>query len=185
MTAAATLGHQPTLSQIVAAYRRDHQEGALAELDFYRHLPSASAALARASRAERPDGKRHDHQRRIPKQAMREVGRRIPQLSIAGVRTFEELLERMETLIGAIAGVGELMVYDTALRIGAIVGVEPDRVYLHAGTRKGARALGLVTGRNVLFMDQLPPQLRRLKPREIEDLLCIYKADLKRVGREV
>jgi hypothetical protein len=115
---------------------------------------------------------------------MREVGLRIPQLSIARVGTFEELLERIETLIGPIPGVGELMVYDTALRIGAIVGVEPDRVYLHRGTRQGARALGLATGGNVLFMDQLPPQLRRLKPREVEDLLCIYKADLEQVSRE-
>jgi len=184
-TADQGLGSQPTLSQIVEAYRRDHQEGARAELDFYRHLPSAREALARAARAERPDGKRHDHQRLIPKQAMREVGRRIPRLSTAGVWTFEELLQRIETLIGAIDGVGPLMVYDTSLRIGAMVGVEPDRVYLHAGTREGARSLGIATERGFLLVEELPPQLRRLKPREVEDLLCIYKAELKRVSREV
>ncbi len=114
---------------------------------------------------------------------MRVVGRRIPQLSTEEVRTFEELLERVETLIGAIEGVGRLMVYDTSLRIGARVGVEPDRVYLHAGTREGARALGLATDRGFLFMEELPLQLRRLKPREVEDLLCIYKAELTRVRR--
>jgi hypothetical protein len=182
-TADGILARQPTLSQIVEAYRRDHQVGARAELDFYRHLPSTHEALARAARAERPDGKRHDHQRRISKQAMREVGRRIPGLSTEEVRTFQELLERIETLIGAIEGVGELMVYDTSLRIGAKVGVQPDRVYLHAGTREGARALGLATDRGFLFVEELPLQLRRLKPREVEDLLCIYKSVLKRVNR--
>jgi hypothetical protein len=33
--------------------------------------------------------------------------------------------------------------YDTALRIGAKLKLFPTKVYLHAGTRLGARALGL------------------------------------------
>ena len=61
---------------------------------------------------------------------------------------------------------------------------EPDRVYLHSGTREGARALGLAAERSFLPMDELPPELRRLKPREVEDLLCIYKGELKRLTRQ-
>ena len=38
---------------------------------------------------------------------------------------------------------GELVVYDTALRIGARFGLEPEKVYVHRGTREGVRKLGL------------------------------------------
>ena len=38
---------------------------------------------------------------------------------------------------------GELTVYDVAHRIGAYLQLEPDVVYLHRGTRIGARYLGL------------------------------------------
>jgi hypothetical protein len=48
-------------------------------------------------------------------------------------------------------------------------------VYLHAGTRRGARALGLDHGSDSVSPNQLPPALRRLQPHEVEDVLCIYK----------
>jgi hypothetical protein len=46
----------------------------------------------------------------------------------------------------------------------------PDKVYLHAGTRLGARALGLRTAAT-LKMSELPKEFRALKPHEIEDVL--------------
>jgi hypothetical protein len=45
------------------------------------------------------------------------------------------------------------------------------------GPREGARALNL-TG-NIVTLDALPASLRRLSASEIEDCLCIYKAELK------
>lgn len=67
------------------------------------------------------------------------------------------------------------MVYDTALRIGAKLGLEPERVYLHAGTRVGARALGLDWRAPSILSQDLPSQLRLLPAWQVEDLLCIYK----------
>jgi hypothetical protein len=67
-----------------------------------------------------------------------------------------------------------LTIYDTALRIGASLGLEPQSVYLHAGTRFGARRLGLDWRAETIPVSALPPPLRKLKPREIEDLLCIF-----------
>ena len=67
------------------------------------------------------------------------------------------------------------MVYDTALRIGAKLGVEPKTVYLHRGTRSGAKALGIETNRPFIEVHEFPRQLRSLRPRELEDCLCIYK----------
>jgi hypothetical protein len=63
-----------------------------------------------------------------------------------------------------VTGIGELYVYDTALRIGAKLGVFPEKVYLHAGTRIGVRNLGLDARRTALRMASLPRALRRLKP---------------------
>ena len=70
------------------------------------------------------------------------------------------------------------MVYDTALRIGAKLGLEPEVVYLHRGTRSGMKALGLDVGRPFIEVDELPQALRSLRPHEIEDCVCIYKSEL-------
>jgi len=53
------------------------------------------------------------------------------------VRNFDELYELIEKLVGNINGTGELYIYDTSLRIGAKLGIEPNKIYLHRGTREG------------------------------------------------
>ncbi|MDE1887953.1 MAG: hypothetical protein KGL00_09480 [Gammaproteobacteria bacterium] len=77
--------------------------------------------------------------------------------------------------IRAIPGIGELTVYDTALGIGAFLRLEPAKVFLHAGARSGARALGLDASGEFLEVKAIPAELRSLKQSEIEDVLCIYK----------
>ena len=71
------------------------------------------------------------------------------------------------------------MIYDTAHRIGAFLGLEPEHVYVHAGTTVGAKALGLKSIDGWVAMDDLPEVFRKLKPYEVEDFLCIYKKKLK------
>jgi hypothetical protein len=53
-------------------------------------------------------------------------------------------------------------------------------VYVHRGTRDGIRKLGFDASRETIEMDELPPPIRKLKPREAEDFLCVYKDDLSR-----
>lgn len=48
-------------------------------------------------------------------------------------------------------------------------------MYLHAGTRVGASALGFDPRARAVELEQLPAPLRELKPHEVEDVLCIYK----------
>ncbi|MEK7411500.1 MAG: hypothetical protein AAB327_09000, partial [Actinomycetota bacterium] len=50
------------------------------------------------------------------------------------------------THVGHFDDLGPLYVYDTALRIGAKKGQMPKVVYLHAGTREGAKKLVDVKG---------------------------------------
>jgi hypothetical protein len=79
-----------------------------------------------------------------------------------------------------IRGIGALAIYDIATRIGGYLRLEPEVVYLYAGTSKGARALGL-DGAKTLDPKALPAAFRVLRPREIEDCLCIYAGDLARL----
>jgi hypothetical protein len=72
-------------------------------------------------------------------------------------------------------GLGSLYAYDTARRLGAKLGVEPQRVYLHAGTRKGAKALGLDYRQASLPVNDFPEPLRVLPADMLESFLCIYK----------
>lgn len=76
---------------------------------------------------------------------------------------------------------GALTIYDTAVKIGAHLGLEPTSVYLHTGTRDGARALGLDVRGGTIPIDSLPPEFARLDADEIEDCLCMFKADLRKL----
>jgi len=124
------------------------------------------------------EGKVHSHQRLVSKVAKAGAAERIGKLEVADVQTFEELFKRVEKAIGSIRGIGDLAVYDVALHIGAFLRKLPERVYLQRGAREGARALGLDATQRSLPIDVFPAEFCRLKPWEIEDLLCIYKAEL-------
>jgi hypothetical protein len=95
------------------------------------------------------------------------------------VKDFEVLHDRVAEACAGIDGLGDLTRYDVALRIGIHLGKLPQRVYLHAGTRKGAKALDLPHRRATLEMSDLPPELRRLRPWQAEDFLCIYKDEFE------
>ena len=174
------LGEAATLDEIVRHYIRYHRPCAKAEIDYFAALPSVAEAKRRAGWAERPDGKRHPHQARITGTALRRTSDQLARLRVQRCGSFEELHGLLEETIGGSRGVGALTVYDTALRVGAKLGLSPRRVYLHAGVRKGAAALGLGRGRDYLRPDELPAAFRPLAPREIEDSLCIYKDQLLR-----
>jgi hypothetical protein len=70
-----------------------------------------------------------------------------------------------------------------AWTLGAHLRLLPDQVYLQAGVRKAARSLGLPASERSLPLEALPEPLRRLEPWHVENLLCIYKSALKRLGR--
>jgi hypothetical protein len=164
---------------VVADYIRSHRPRAAREVDFFRKLPSLSDAVHFAALARTASGKRHDHQRRISASALSEAEQRLQAAmpTLKKCHDFADLHVALETMLRPVHGLGDLYMYDTATRIGAFLGLEPEQVYLHAGTAVGARALGF-NGTDVLDPATLPPAFRALKPREVEDCLCIYKGDL-------
>jgi hypothetical protein len=167
------------LKAVVEHYKRRYRARANAELDSFRAEPSLEMAVCRAGLVEEPDGTRYDHQRRRTpdelRRGVRNLLRDIAKLEVAV--NFGQLIETVHASVGHLRGLDELYIYDVSLHIGAYKGTLPTRVYLHAGTRKGALALGLdAKKRKALDMFEIPEPLRELEPYEVEDVLCIYKA---------
>ena len=90
----------------------------------------------------------------------------------------------LHALVAAVAnetpGLGAVWAYDVATRIGAKQGLFPERIYLHAGTKAGAKAMGLDHRAAAI---EVPRELRRLTAAQAEDFLCICKDELARVSR--
>jgi hypothetical protein len=181
----AALAAQRPMRSIIADYIAKHRENAEKELRYFKLQRSLEDAVSLAALAKRPNGKRFSHQRRIPELVLRKVEKRLLAAvpTIRQAKSFDELHRIIENETLSIFGVGELMVYDTTLRIGAKLGLEPKEVFLHSGTRVGARKLGLNGSRRSLPVTEFPTLLRRLPAREIEDVLCIYKNVLGNSGR--
>jgi hypothetical protein len=88
---------------------------------------------------------------------------------------FDTLHSVVERVGLPLDGIGPLTVYDTAYRLGNYRRLQPELIYLHAGTAEGAKNLGGFIGKT------LDPRLLRpvisdnLTPAQIEDWLCINK----------
>jgi hypothetical protein len=166
---------------LIDDYIERHREQGARELRYFQVLRTDEEALSCAALAELPSGKRHPHQRRIPRAALEESRRRLLEnLSLLRrAATFDELFDLIDALIRPIPKIGELAVYDMALRLGARFRLEPEKVYIHAGTRGGAQVIGFDARRDAIEMEELPASIRRLTAREAEDFLCIYKSRLR------
>lgn len=174
-----------SFKDVVQDYIARYRDRANNELASFEMLNSLEEAIERAARAEVEGGKKHDHQWRIPEAVLARAGKELlaKRAQISKCTGFDSLIELVETTAGSIRGFGELAIYDTAVRIGARLGMEPEFVYLHRGTRKGAKALGLASGGKYLKLSELPAEFTKLRPHEIEDCLCIYASELSRLKR--
>src|SRR5208283_4861136 len=130
-----------TLDEIVSDYIREYRDDARAEMRFFEIQRSSSSAIRKAALCERPSRKRHPHQRRIPKALLEQAEARLQAIGrkLARAADFSALHRLVEDAIGSINGIGVLTVHDIAHRIGAHFAKVPQLVYLHAGTRIGAR----------------------------------------------
>ncbi len=170
-----------TYDEIVNSYIRTYRDAARGEFRGFERERSLSAAIRRAALCQREDGKRYSHQRRIPGRVLEEAELRLQPIerSLAKAPDFDAVYGLVNERIGGIDGIGALTVYDIAHRIGAYLRKEPACVYLHAGTKVGALALGVED--DAFDPRILPKAFSRLSASEVEDCLCIYKDDLRGV----
>ena len=97
--------------------------------------------------------------------------------------SFDEVYEIVK--LCKITGFGELSIYDAAVRISAYLGFKPNQVFLHAGTRLGAKGLEVkgLLGEGLSAKDSLPvtdfPQpIQKLDALQLENFLCSFKKEI-------
>ncbi|MCA9164078.1 MAG: hypothetical protein KDA62_13910 [Planctomycetales bacterium] len=166
-----------SLDAIIAPYLANYSDNAERELRFFRRQRTLGDALENAALARLPSGKRAHHQRRLAASTLNAAWIALQRCDFNACNDFHDLFCLIHETVQPIHGIGELYVYDTALRIGAFLRLVPDRVYLHAGVRVGAWALRFTGGDYILCSD-LPLEFTALRPHQIEDCLCIYKREL-------
>jgi hypothetical protein len=168
------------LEQLVTEFERQIVAPGSQELRYFAEMPSLELAIHYAGLATDWRGKRFHHQCRIPRPVLVRATHAMMQAKhrISSCTTFKELLSLLIDLVDHQRGVGELYHYDTSLRIGAYLGLSPEAVYLHAGARQGAKALGLDAHEGRVRVQDLPKPLQVLRPDDIEDFLCICKKQL-------
>lgn len=177
-------GGLATYREVVAAYIRDHRRSVASLRTFYRERPTLELAIEYAAQCKLPSGKRHPHQYRASRSVLDTVERRLlaTKTKLRQCGSFAELHAMVQDRIGSIRGIGALTVYDVAYRLGAHLRLEPESVYLHAGTAKGANALGLGRTAKPLAITELPSEFLRLTAHDVEECLCLYKDELSAIG---
>jgi hypothetical protein len=125
-------------------------------------------------------GARHGHQHRLKRADLAELARLLTQPEVLGLidscREFAEIFAVVTYYARQIWRHPEMTIYDVADRIALYKNIAPRMIYLHRGTRDGARALGLeIRGLQEIGLELLPLPLQVLSTREAEDVLCIYK----------
>lgn len=168
------------LQALIRYYRVRHRPRIDEEERWFAAQPSLAAAIHAAALATDWRGKRLPHANRFPATKLKkaEAALLAVEANIAASQSFAELHRTVCAALGNVWQDAELFSYDTALRIGAKLGLAPDHVYLHRGTRTGARKLGLNTRAGTITVQELPASLHGLEPREAEDFLCIFKHKL-------
>lgn len=168
-----------SLKVIVRSYELNNKHHLKEHLNYYRNLEDIEDVIKKATFAICSNGKKHAHQRRLKKKVMSEVKdnllKKIELLLMC--KDFDDLMNIVTE--SSVKGFGELAIYDTSLRVSAYLNILPQKIYLHSGTLRGAKLLGLKTTKDYLSLEEVPEEFRKLAPYEIEDILCIYKDELK------
>ena len=183
------------LKELVTSYEKNYGKHEEWKLSDFRNQSKPLADLIRdAVWGKEPNLNRDSHQYRIPKKTLEEMEEELlkPEIikELMKCKTFDEIFTMIYVL--KTPNFGPLSVYDTSLRLGAIIQLYPDVIYLHRGALDGARAL---LGKEVLHRhakyfcndkeypyitkEILPLELHCWEPYHIENFLCINKSKFK------
>lgn len=167
-----------TNSQITRQINRylEEREGEDSIIEFCMEQRNLRMAIEVAVLSCDRSGKMYSHQWRIGSATLnryldicleheREIGR---------ARSFHEIYKILENC--KIPFIGNLTIYDITHRIARYRRLRPNRIYLHAGTRKGAELLQGKIYTDTIMKNQLRSPFHRadINEEDIEDILCHY-----------
>ncbi len=124
------------------------------------------------------NNKKHGHQKRIKPIILEEFGIKVTLIikQIENVKNFDGLLNLINNI--SLKGIGPLAKYDIALRIGFYKKIYPEKIYLHAGTKKGAEILlrNKIKDKYISkeTLTKIYPNLEKLTCAELEVYLCVF-----------
>ena len=164
------------LNELVKIYIKSCRAGINEELKYWAEASNLSTAIKKATLSRLGNNKKHRHQSRIREKHLRRAASVLlaRREDIFAAPTFESLSEIIGATFQPGNGIGELAVYDFAIRIGAFLKLQPNEVHLHRGTRDGARMLDF-HDEHTIPLKHLPRPLQQLSPIEIEDFLCVFR----------
>ena len=167
-------GRKFSLAEQVADYRKNWIDCYKPE-DAYWADPNLSW-LQKVERAWRSQwqGKMYPHQCRPGKKRL-EKGLNACKANFKqhkDFNNFEDIYNWIESITKLIDNLGPITTYDVARRLGASLGLNPKKVYLHGGSAKGAIKLG-IRGKRVP-LSEFPKEIQELGATHAENFLCIY-----------
>lgn len=151
-------------------------------LDYCVRQKKLAEVIEVTAKAIDENNKIHSHQRRVGRVKLNFFAEqlKLKEPEIKQAKNFDELISIVESVkCDRIAG---LTHYDTAIRIGAFLNFFPDKIYLHTGTRDGAKnLLGKTINKKFININELPKEFLEhdLTASEFEDILCIFKDNFK------
>ena len=100
-----------TLDEIVSSYIREYRTLARAEMRSSEKDSTVSSAIRRAALCQWPNGKRHEHQYRIPGSLLEQAEGSLQGIArkLGQAADFAALYDLLEQEIGSIHGIGELL----------------------------------------------------------------------------
>jgi hypothetical protein len=175
----------------IKEYKYNYSKITAEEIKEFKNMPSITDAIKKAALMIIGKGKRHPHHRLKSKNKL-DIAKDIlldNQTKISGADNFHNLHEIIIKSLKKLKYIGPLYYYDTAFLIGAHLDKLPKKIYLHAGTKKGAKNMEInIRNKKYIEMeDILCHEIFKkycLKPYEIEDFLCIYKEELSTIFKK-
>jgi hypothetical protein len=173
--------NESNFQQIIDVYletKRSYMDELIKEC---KHQSKLTDAIILAVNARLKNGNKHDHQQRISPKKLEYFSERL----LSSSSEFEEVksFDELHVLVAKhrFKGIGELTIYDTAERIGTFLNLKSEKVYLHRGTKEGAKHIlgSKIRGKKAILKSELPIEFQneKLSCSAIEDILCIFKKE--------
>ena len=160
---------------VIAHYKRHVKRAFESEMDWYASAPNLVCAIRRAAHS-RFNHKICMHQRRLGAALLAKAGELlvVQQHAIAQAAAvgFSDLLQVVAQ--HSPKGCGTLFHYDVSVRLAHHLKLDVLAVYLHAGTRVGAKRWQPDRRHGPTLAPDLVARFRGLSCDHIENLLCIY-----------